>query len=144
MSGFLRFFFFALYPRTRGKKTAIYWKNGEFHSDPVCTDPVENFPTVAPRKVSTLFDSNTSNSSTRQTRPSGPKDPCMQLVEGCDMPDQLHPRDPPVLKTKKLQFTGKMGNFTPTPTAPTPLRTSRTKMARFFQSPDHQYGAEFY
>ena len=24
--------------------TAIYWENGEFHSDPVCTDPVRNFP----------------------------------------------------------------------------------------------------
>ena len=24
--------------------TAIYWENGEFHSDPVCTDPVQNFP----------------------------------------------------------------------------------------------------
>ena len=24
--------------------TAIYWKNEEFHSDPVCTDPVQNFP----------------------------------------------------------------------------------------------------
>ena len=24
--------------------TAIYWTNGEFHSDPVCTDPVQNFP----------------------------------------------------------------------------------------------------
>ena len=22
----------------------IYWKNGEFHSDLVCTDPVQNFP----------------------------------------------------------------------------------------------------
>ena len=29
-------------------------------------------------------------------------------------------------KSKRLQFTGKMGNFTPTPSAPTPFRTSRT------------------
>ena len=28
-------------------------------------------------------------------------------------------------KSKQLQFTGKMGNFTPTPSAPTPFRTSR-------------------
>ena len=40
---FLRFF--ALCPN-KGQITAIYWKNGEFHSDPVCTDPVENFPIV--------------------------------------------------------------------------------------------------
>ena len=33
----------------KGQITAIYWKNGEFHSDPVCTDPVENFPT-SPKK----------------------------------------------------------------------------------------------
>ena len=32
--------------------TAIYWENGEFHSDPVGTDPVQNFPSVlkAPRR----------------------------------------------------------------------------------------------
>ena len=29
----------------QGQTTAIYCKNGEFHSDPVCTDPVQNFPT---------------------------------------------------------------------------------------------------
>ena len=28
----------------QGQTTAIYWENGEFHSDPVCTDPVRNFP----------------------------------------------------------------------------------------------------
>ena len=28
-------------------------------------------------------------------------------------------------KGKRLQFTAKMGNFTPTPSAPTPFRTSR-------------------
>ena len=28
-------------------------------------------------------------------------------------------------KSKGLQFTGKMGIFTPTPSAPTPFRTSR-------------------
>ena len=28
----------------QGRTTAIYCKNGEFHSDPVCTDPVRNFP----------------------------------------------------------------------------------------------------
>ena len=32
----------------------------------------------------------------------------------------LYPR-----RGKQLQFTGKMGSFTPTPSAPTPLRTSR-------------------
>ena len=50
---FLRFFFaffpffFAVcdYPRGQGQTTAIYCKNGEeFHSDPVCTDPMQNFP----------------------------------------------------------------------------------------------------
>ena len=30
--------------RGQGEMTAIYCKNGEFHSDPVCTDPVQNFP----------------------------------------------------------------------------------------------------
>ena len=29
-------------------------------------------------------------------------------------------------KGKRLQFTGKMGNFTPTPSAPTPFGTSRS------------------
>ena len=38
------FFFFLLILLGQGQTTAIYWKNGEFHSDPVCTDPVENFP----------------------------------------------------------------------------------------------------
>ena len=50
---FLRFFFFrfsslffAFFPilLEQGQTTAIYWENGEFHSDPVCTDPVRNFP----------------------------------------------------------------------------------------------------
>ena len=36
-------FFFAS-PKGQGQTTAIYCKNGEFHSDPVCTDPVPNFP----------------------------------------------------------------------------------------------------
>ena len=49
---FLRFssFFFAFLRFSpillgQGQTTAIYWENGEFHSDPVCTDPVRNFPT---------------------------------------------------------------------------------------------------
>ena len=25
--------------------TAIYWENAESHSNPICTDPVHNFPT---------------------------------------------------------------------------------------------------
>ena len=48
-------FFFALFRfsslfsgslRGQGATTAIYCKNGEFHSDPVCTDPVQNFPII--------------------------------------------------------------------------------------------------
>ena len=35
---------FSYCPRGKGQTTAIYCKNGEFHSDPVCTDPVRNFP----------------------------------------------------------------------------------------------------
>ena len=31
----------------------------------------------------------------------------------------------PRTRGKELQFTGKVGNFTPTPSAPTPSRTSR-------------------
>ena len=38
------FFFFA-FLLEQGQATAIYWKDGEFHSDAVCTDPVQNFPT---------------------------------------------------------------------------------------------------
>ena len=38
--------FFSSSPKGQGQTTAIYCKNGEFHSDPVCTDPVQNFPTV--------------------------------------------------------------------------------------------------
>ena len=56
---FLRFssFFFAFLvfsQRTR-EPTAIYCKNGEFHSDPVCTDPVQNFPTNRERKLNPNF-----------------------------------------------------------------------------------------
>ena len=29
--------------RAQGETTAIYCKNGNFHSDPVCTDPVQSF-----------------------------------------------------------------------------------------------------
>ena len=36
--------FFSASPKGQGQTTAIYCKNGEFHSDPVCTDPVQNFP----------------------------------------------------------------------------------------------------
>ena len=35
---------FSASPKGQGQTTAIYCKNGEFHSDPVCTDPVQNFP----------------------------------------------------------------------------------------------------
>ena len=42
---FLRFSsLFSSSPKGQGQTTAIYCKNGEFHSDPVCTDPVQNFP----------------------------------------------------------------------------------------------------
>ena len=39
---FLRFSL--LLPKDKGKQHKIYCKNGEFHSDPVYTDPVQNFP----------------------------------------------------------------------------------------------------
>ena len=49
---FLRFssFFLVFWPilLEEGQTTAIYWENGEFHSDPVCTDPVRNFPSKHP------------------------------------------------------------------------------------------------
>ena len=35
---------FSASPKGQGQTTAIYCKNGEFHSDPVCTDPIKNFP----------------------------------------------------------------------------------------------------
>ena len=43
---FLRFpSFFSSSPKGQGQTTERnYCKNGEFHSDPVCTDPVQNFP----------------------------------------------------------------------------------------------------
>ena len=45
---FLRFSsLFSSSPKGQGRTTAIYCKNGEFHSDPVCTDPVQNFPMLA-------------------------------------------------------------------------------------------------
>ena len=37
------FFVFLLIFLGQEQTTAIYWKNGEFHSDLVCTDPVQNF-----------------------------------------------------------------------------------------------------
>ena len=43
-SFFCLFFVFLPILLERGQTTAIYWENGEFHSDPVCTDPVRNFP----------------------------------------------------------------------------------------------------
>ena len=46
---FLRFLPILLEQR---QTTAIYWENGEFHSDPVCTDPVRNFPTITGEKRS--------------------------------------------------------------------------------------------
>ena len=42
---------FSASPKGQGQTTAIYCKNGEFHSDPVCTDPVQNFPRNAPCHV---------------------------------------------------------------------------------------------
>ena len=42
---FFIFFVFSYSPRGQGQTTAIFCKNGEFHSDPVCTDPMQNFPT---------------------------------------------------------------------------------------------------
>ena len=33
---------FSSSPKGQGQTPAIYCKNGEFHSDPVCTDPVQN------------------------------------------------------------------------------------------------------
>ena len=39
---------FSASPKGQGQTTAIYCKNGEFQSDPVCTDPVQNFPTRTP------------------------------------------------------------------------------------------------
>ena len=42
----LFFVYLRLSPILLGQEqiTAIYWENGEFHSDPVCTDPVQNIP----------------------------------------------------------------------------------------------------
>ena len=48
-AAFLRFAFL-LITLEQGQITAIYWKNGEFHSNPVCTGPVENFP-KSPEKI---------------------------------------------------------------------------------------------
>ena len=39
---FLRFSLLLL--KDKGKQEQFTAKNGEFHSDPVCTDPVQNFP----------------------------------------------------------------------------------------------------
>ena len=49
---FLRFSsLFSSSPKGQGQTTAIYCKNGEFHSDPVCTDPVQNFLTEVKRAL---------------------------------------------------------------------------------------------
>ena len=42
----------------QAETTAIYWENGEFQSDPVCTDPVENFPisALSPPSVRGVFE----------------------------------------------------------------------------------------
>ena len=45
---FLRIYFrFSPVLLGQEQTTAIYWENGEFHSDPVCTDPVQNFPKLS-------------------------------------------------------------------------------------------------
>ena len=56
---FLRFssLFFVSSERT-GETTAIHCKHGEFHSDPVCTDPVQNFPQYS-RYAVRIFSSET-------------------------------------------------------------------------------------
>ena len=40
-----------------GQSTAICWNNGELHSDPVCTDPVQNFPNLGRRRTFDLENS---------------------------------------------------------------------------------------
>ena len=40
------FFVFLGFLRGQEQTTAIYWENGEFHSDPVCTEPVQDFPSI--------------------------------------------------------------------------------------------------
>ena len=56
--------FFSYCPRGQGQTTAIYCKHGEFHSDPVCTNPVQNdpifssaqgFPSVAKLEIKNLL-----------------------------------------------------------------------------------------
>ena len=49
---FLRFssLFFAFLLEDKGEQL-IYCKNWEFHSDPVCTDPVRNFPNLGTCKL---------------------------------------------------------------------------------------------
>ena len=41
---FVCFVVFLRFSLGKDQTTAIYWENGEFHSDPVCTDAVQNFP----------------------------------------------------------------------------------------------------
>ena len=43
-------------------------------------------------------------------------------------------------KGKQQQFTAKMGNFTPTPSAPTPCKTSRTRNRMRFPSGNEMFG----
>ena len=43
---------------------------------------------------------------------------------------------------KRLQFTAKMGNFTPTPSAPTPCRTSRIFVSAFAGCRNYSRGSE--
>ena len=43
---------FSASPKGQVQTTAICCKNGEFHSDPVCTDPVQNFPRQKGKKIS--------------------------------------------------------------------------------------------
>ena len=45
---FVFFLFLLFYPILLGQEqtTAIYWVNREFHSNPVCTNPVQKFPNL--------------------------------------------------------------------------------------------------
>ena len=62
----------------QGQTTAIYWDNGEFHSDPVCTDPVRNFPKISPLSVG--FPQKILAFNYLQTPPRANKPPNMQLI----------------------------------------------------------------
>ena len=83
---FLRFFPILL---EQGQTTEFYWENGEFHSDPVCTDPVRNFPKPLQKRNHLCFSIGLTNSPSKIWSSRPRIDTNQKSREGCGCPKFL-------------------------------------------------------